>query len=407
MQELLQLLWQNNTGSGRTIILLIVAFGVWGGLCALSHRSRYRGTEREWLESVRDRLQRARDARQPSPEQAFEDGATAETAPAAAAPLIELHELAEGVPTSTLIGDRLATILKMKRARAKVNVDALQQSTILKESASRSLTLPAYVVSLVMMLGLLGTFIGLSFMVVDIQQAMPGAGSAANTTQWAASVSSLGRILAGKKTAFSATLAGLFVSIVVSALNYSLARAQADLYDRLERFTTEDLLPAVVPAFDDETPWEKLSTQLGDSFEHLKDLAAEQARSADQMSAVEKTFAVVIDNIEAITQRAATAPLQGMAGEISNVIGQLTQVNGAMIALTDKLPQVLNAFRQTHHSTLTEINAAMHAQHTAMEKLTRAIQSGPGGGGGRYLNISLVAAGAAAMLLVVVLVARL
>jgi hypothetical protein len=404
MGKLLELLWSQNTASGRWIITLILLAGTWGALSAVRHRARYYGRERRWLDSVRDRLQRARAAREGSPAEGSDEVVV--EIPQTSSPLIELQELAEGVPRDTLIGDRLGTIIKMQHARAKVNVDALQQSTIMKESASWSLSLPAYVVSLVMMLGLLGTFIGLSFMVIDIQQAMPGDASGVNTTQWAASVSSLGRILAGKKTAFSATLAGIAVSIFVSALNYSLARAQSTLYSQLERFTTEDLLPATIPAFDDETPWERLSAQLGDSFQNLKDLATDQARSAEQLAAVEMSFAVVIGHIEAITQRAATAPLQGMAGEIASVIAQLTQVNGAVIGLTEKLPQVLAAFRQTHHATLTEIQNAMQAQQAGIDRLTRSIQTGSGVGS-RYLHAGLVAAGAVAMLLIVVIATRL
>lgn len=403
MNELLQLLWQNNTASGRTIIALIIFLGTAGCFCALRHYLRYTSTERSWLESVRGRLHRAREARLSPPAPPPEDGAEALPEPAPpppldAAPLIELHELTEGIPTETLMGDRLVTIARMKQARVKVNVDALQQSSILKESAKWTLTFPGYVVSLVMMLGLLGTFIGLSLMVVDIQQSLPQAADGASASQWATTVSGLGRILAGKKTAFSATLAGLFFSIVVSVLNFALARAQSEFYDRLERFTTEELLPATVPAFDDETPWEKLSTQLGDSFEHLKALATEQSRSAEQLAAVEKTFATVIDNIETITQRAATAPLQGMAGEMTNVIGQLTLVNGAVIGLTEKLPQIITVFRQTHQSTLTEISGAMQAQQAGIERLAKAIQGNRGGG--HFGSLSFVAAGAAAVLLV-------
>lgn len=403
MNDIVELLWSNNTGSGRFIIMLIMVFGAAGGTAALKHRWRYLGREQQWLDAVRDRLRRAQEARQPigtgeaggdedRPEPKIES-----------APLIGLTELMEGIPGDTLVGDRLASIVRMKQARAKVNVDALQQSTMLKEGASTSLSLPSYVVSLVMMLGLFGTFIGLSFMVVDIQQALPASGTGANATQWAASVSSLGRILAGKKTAFSATLAGLFFSIVVSALNFALARAQSSFYDALERFTAEELLPATIPAFDDETPWEKLSTQLGDSFEHLKAVAAEQSRSADQMVAVEKTFSTVIENIEAITQRAATAPLQGMTGEISSVIGQLTQVNTAMIGMTEKLPQVISAFRQSQQATLSEIHNSMQGQQAAIDRLARTLQA-PGNGRPLYANVGLVAAGATAMLLVVFLV---
>ena len=410
MDELLQLLWNQNTSSGRTIIVLIVVLGAFGGLCALHHWGRYRGTERQWLMTVRDRLRRAQEARQApgAPAEMIEEidipVMAEEPRPPETTPIIDLHELAEGVPRDTLIGDRLSTILRMKQARVRVNVDALQQSSVLKESAKWTLSFPAYVVSLVMMLGLLGTFIGLSLMVVDIQQSLPGSGAHATATQWAASVSSLGRILAGKKTAFSATLAGLFFSIVVSLLNFALARAQSDLYDRLERFTSEDLLPATLPAFDDETPWEKLTTQLGDSFEHLKMVAGEQTRSAEQLFAVEKTFATVIDNIESITQRAATAPLQGMAGEISSVIGQLTEVNGALIALTERLPQIVNAFRQTHQSTLGEISSAMSAHQAGIERVWRAVQNHQGGG--RLGNLGIAAAGAAAMLIIFFVVSK-
>jgi hypothetical protein len=407
MNDILNLLWANNTAMGRIIIVLIVIFGVAGGLSAMKHRRRYLARERQWLDAVRDRLRRAQDVRQvpattsdEGMEGASEDAAAPPPQPMASGVLIELAELMEGIPSDTLIGDRLVSIVRMKQARAKVNIDALQQSTMLKESANSGLTFPAYVVSLVMMLGLFGTFVGLSMMVVDIQQALPGGDGAANATQWAASVSGLGKILAGKKTAFSATLAGLFFSIVVSALNFRLARAQSAFYDALERFTTEELLPATVPAFDDETPWEKLSTQLGDSFDHLKTVAAEQSRSADQLVAVEKTFATVIDNIEAITQRAATAPLQGMTGEISSVIGHLTQVNAAVISMTEKLPQVIATFRQTHQSALADIHSAMQGQQAAVERLARSMQ-GSGEGRSRYANVSLVAAGATAMLLIV------
>jgi hypothetical protein len=197
---------------------------------------------------------------------------------------------------------------------------------------------------------------------------------------------------------------GLFFSIVVSALNFVLARAQSQFYDLLERFTTEELLPATVPAFDDETPWEKLSTQLGDSFEHLKAVAGEQTRSAEQMVAVEKTFATVIENIETITRRAATAPLQGMAGEITNVIGALTQVNASMISLTERLPQVLDAFRQTHQSTLRELTTAMQTQQATLDRVSHTIRNDRNG---RFGGLSFAAAGAAAVLLLVILVTRL
>lgn len=396
MTDLLDLLWRNNTDSGRVVILLILALGTIGLACAWWHRARYVRWERQSLENVRGRLRRAQQARAAAPKD--------EATPLATL-TVPLEELSEGVSARTLIGDRLATIANMRTARAKINVEALQQSTILKESARWSLALPAYIVSVVMMLGLLGTFIGLSYMVVDIHKALPEAGTDADSSTWTESVSSLGRILAGKKTAFSATLAGIFLSIVVSAFNFGLARAQAAFYNSLERFTSEELLPSTMPAFDDETPWERLSTQLGDSFEHLQKLTIDQARSVEQMAAVEKVFGTVIENIERITQRAATAPLQGLTGEMTNVIGQLTEVNHAVIGLTTVLPQVLSSFRQTHQATLKEIQSAMQTQHATLERVMRSMQQPEGGARGGKLTFAAV--GAAAVLLIVLLLQRL
>jgi len=386
--NLIDLIWSNNTSAGRLIIVLIFWLGTFGILCALGHRHRYRSTETRWLDQVGSKLRLAAEARSAVE---FNSEATRTTSP-----IIDLNELAEGVPADCIIGDRLHTILKIKQARVKVNVDALQQSSVLRESSKWTLAFPGYVVSLVMMLGLLGTFIGLSLMVADIQQALPGANAHANGTEWASAVSSLGQILAGKKTAFSATLTGLFFAIVVSWFNFSLARAQSHLYDRLERFTTEDLLPATLPAIEDETPWEKLSMQLGDSFERLEALTTEQARSSDQIVAVERTFATVISNIEAITQRAATAPLQGMEGEITNVIGQLTQVNGAILNLTERLPQIVSAIRHANDATVSEVRGAMQTIRASQARSSS----------GAFGTLSYVAAGAAAVLVIVIAIAH-
>lgn len=398
MTGVTQLLWQHNTASGRLIILMIVGFGVVGSLCALHHWRRYRDVEQRWLENVRGRLQRALGP----PSAPDGEGATPQPA---ITPSLDLAALAEGIPRDSLIGDRLGTILRLRAARVKVNVESLQQSSILRESARWTLSFPGYVVSLVMMLGLLGTFVGLSLMVADIQHALPDSSSQANAAQWAESVSSLGRILAGKKTAFSATLAGLFFSIVVSMFNFLLARAQSAFYGSLERFTTEELLPVAFVTTEDETPWEQLSRQLGDSFEHLQVLVATQAKSAEQIAAVETSFGTMVANIETMTQRAATAPLQGVTGEITNVIGQLATVNTAILGLTERLPQIVTSFRQTHHATLEEIQRAMQAQQASVDNLTRTLHA-TATRGGRW-SFSFAAGGAAIAVMLVLLIQRL
>src|SRR5205085_1948234 len=127
----------------------------------------------------------------------------------------------------------------------------------------------------------------------------------------------------------------------------------------------------------------------------LEALTKEQTRSAEQMAAVEKTFGVVIGNIEAITQRAATAPLQGMEGEITGVIGQLTQVNSSILGLTERMPQLIATFRQSNEAMLSEIRGAAHAQQSSLERMSRVMQSNRPSNAGTLGVLSYVAAGAA------------
>jgi hypothetical protein len=250
----------------------------------------------------------------------------------------------------------------------------LQQMTILKESAKSTLAFPAYVVSLAMMLGLFGTFIGLSLMIQNMQVALPNISGTSSTVNWTASVNNLTKIIAGKKTAFSATLAGLACSIFLSWLNFLLARSQSNFYDRLERFTTEELLPATVPAIEDESVMEKLSMQLGDSFERLREITSDNAHNVEQMVAMERAFATTVESIRSITERDAAAPAAGLP-EMSNIIGHLAQVNSSVITVTAQIPQILHAIKEGQQAAFAEIGTAIREQHSRLERVLRATQT--------------------------------
>src|SRR5258707_3683122 len=106
--NLYDLIWANNTGAGRTIIVLVIALGTFGAHCAITHRRRYLKDETKWLERVRQKLQLAREARQ---------SVSAEEQPAAGvSPMIDLTGLAEGIPADSIIGERLDPINRMNQA---------------------------------------------------------------------------------------------------------------------------------------------------------------------------------------------------------------------------------------------------------------------------------------------------
>lgn len=330
-QGIFALVWQGNTGFGRVVLLALLALGAVAASAAMRHRTRYR-REKRTLGDVRARLQRL---------QAAEQGDAAEPpAEGARLPLpapVSLRELSEGVPPDTLIGDRLAALARMKQARVKVNVDALQQMTVLRESASFGLAFPGYAVDLAMMLGMLGTFVGLCLMLLQMQGVLPGASGLPAAGGFAEAAASLGSIIASKKTAFVTTLAGLACAITVSFLNFLLARAQADFYDALERFTTAELLPATVPAVEDETAMEKLSLQLGDTFSRLGSLSDEQAGNVERLQEMQLAFGAIVESIRAITQQSARGPAEEAAGALTTLVKQLGDANDALVKVSESM----------------------------------------------------------------------
>jgi hypothetical protein len=350
------LVWQGNTGVGRSIFFLLLALGGTAGSAALRHRGRYRGRETRTLEEVRAKLRRIRDAEQEG-EPAEEEGAR----PPLPAP-VELHLLREHVPADTLIGDRLAALDRMKQARVKVNVDALQQMTVLREQSSFGLAFPGYAVDLAMMLGMLGTFIGLCMMLLQMQGVLPSAEGVPAAGGFAEAAASLGSIIASKKTAFVTTLAGLACAIAVSFLNFLLARAQSAFYDRLERFTTAELLPATVPAVEGETAMEKLSLQLSDTFASLGSLSEHHAGNLERLQEMETSFGTIVNSIRAITQQSARGPAEEAAGALTALVKQLADANDALVKVAESV--ALSAVQQRQQSLAAAAAAASRRQET-------------------------------------------
>ncbi len=320
--SLIALLWTGNTSIGRLILLLLLALGVAAGAAALRHRARY-AREQRTLDDVKGKLQRLRDAEQP------ENGKPPLPAP------VDLTELRENVDPKTLIGDRLETLARMKQARVKVNVDALQQMTVLRENASFGLAFPGYAIDAAMMLGMLGTFVGLCLMLLQMQSVLPSASGVPASGGFAEAAQSLGGIIASKKTAFVTTLVGLTCAIVISGLNFLLARAQSAFYDALERFTAAELLPATMPAVEDETAMEKLSLQLSDTFAMLGTLAGSHEKNLDRVQEMQAAFGAIVDSIRAITQQSARGPAEEAAGALTTLVRQLGDSNDALVRVAE------------------------------------------------------------------------
>ncbi|HEV3051605.1 MAG TPA: hypothetical protein VGX50_14970 [Longimicrobium sp.] len=327
----LYLIWQGNSGVGRFFTLLLLALGGTAAWTAWSHTRRYRVNELGTLQSVRAALLRAREKEGEGEADAGEEAAGEDAARPRGPALVPLDVLSKSAPREgSLIGDRLAELARMKQARVRVNVDALQQMTVMRENARPGLAFPGYAVDLCTMGGMLGTFIGLCMMLLQMQGVMPGDGVPA-AGGFAQASASLGAIIASKKTAFVTTLVGLGCAIVVSAFNFLLARAQSAFYDALERFTVAELLPATVPAVEDETAMEKLSLQLAESFQKLGDVARSQEKHAELQKAMQEAFSATVESIRTLALQAAVrGPQTESAGALAGVVRQMADASAAL-----------------------------------------------------------------------------
>ncbi|HEX8213362.1 MAG TPA: MotA/TolQ/ExbB proton channel family protein [Longimicrobium sp.] len=333
----LYLVWQGNSGLGRLFTLLLLGLGAVAGWIAMRHRQRYAHREMGALKAVRTELREALQRDQAQAEAEAQEGKE----PRTPAP-VDVHSLCERVDRRSIIGDRLAELARMKQARVRVQVEALQQMTVMRENARSGLAFPGYAVDLCTMGGMLGTFIGLCMMLLQMQGVMPGDGAPA-ADGFAQASASLGSIIASKKTAFVTTLVGLFCAIVVSALNFLLVRAQSAFYDELERFTVAELLPATVPAVEDETALEKLSLQLAESFATLTDLSRLQERNAERQTGMHEALGTTVESIRRLAlQAAARGPEAEESGAaLAPLVQEISAASAAMVRTADSVERSL------------------------------------------------------------------
>lgn len=337
--------WADNTFPGKAIVAIILFLLFRSFTASLRHFSRYR-RESGSLARVIARLKAERETQPKAPDfpTAASSGKAAEATaspegglPQLAVPvLVDLGVLKEGLDPSTLIFERLAAIEKLRARQVKVNLQTLQQLSLARDEARPGLAIPGFAASMSIMLGLLGTFIGLVSMVQGIQFALPGEVGHVTVESWTHSLQNVFSVLSGIKTAFSSSLTGMVCAVFSTLLNFRLRATQATFFEKLERFTTEDLLPATVPAVEDESLLEQVSLQLESSFGQLETIYRQNQGALKDLTAAQQAFVGIVAEIRQITRSEASRNLD-------RVIEQLGQTNRAVTAVVEHLPKISGA----------------------------------------------------------------
>jgi biopolymer transport protein ExbB/TolQ len=361
-------LWGENSPLGKLIISCILFLLLRATLAAWRHLRRYRN-EAANLDRVSARLaqwraQRETDAAEAPP--AVTEGPKAEPPAAPAADIqptsppappaestmgapsaepaawrslagsrdleaVDVDVLREGVDPRSLIYERLEAIGKMRRHQVKINPATLQELTAARELARRGMATPSFAAATAMMLGLLGTIVGLAIMAQRIYFALPGSAAGTTPDTWANAFQNVTAVLTGIKVAFSTSLVGILCAVIASSLAHALRLRQRAFAERLERFTAEELLPATVPSVEDESLLERVTFQIENAFLQLDDVFRQNALAIKEMTGAQEAFVDIVEEIRRVTKSEASRNLEG-------IVEQVGATNRAVLKLVEQIP---------------------------------------------------------------------
>ena len=321
MEELMSLvsgLWIGNTLIAKGIIVLIstlILLAIW---LTLQNFKRYQ-TEFRGLRIVEDNLDEFLDNLN-EPEIESEDAEEIEIDPTVAKAPIEA--LKSGLINKKLIiYQRLETINRLQQFHIKLNVESLQNLSIAAENQRVSVKFPGLVVSLSMMLGMLGTFIGLAILVHQVVNSLPDGTNDLNAIIDAAK--NMKALMGGVKTAFSTTLFGLAGTILATLLNFQLQNKQIEFFEGLEKFTINKLLPHTLPNMEDENVLENITHNLDASFSNLESTIHQNHRILEELGQIQGGFREIVEQVRQLT-------LKQSSQELTAVVGQIIEMNNTM-----------------------------------------------------------------------------
>lgn len=370
MAETLQLVWDSlwsaNPIPGRLIVIAIVGVVAKAGFETRRQLNRYWREDREIRRVSRSLAGWRADGTAPSAEAVSDDADSraqkilTETSsepsgdegnhpepgsPAAVAlphhpGLIDLDHLINSVDPSSLIGDRIRAIAKMRLYRVKVDLDTLQELALYRDAAAPGHGFPGFAAGLSMMLGILGTFIGLAAMVQEIHLGLPTDTANLTPDSWMSSVQQLGAVLGGMKTAFSTSLVGMTAAIATSSAAFQIAHRRRKVFEDLERLTASELIPATVPSVEDEVLLAQVSRQLDDSFSRLDEIYRQNQEALKDLTAAQQACVAIVGEVRDITRGQA-------ARNLDQILGQLAQSNEAVLAVSRQIPKIVSTFDTT------------------------------------------------------------
>ena len=198
--------------------------------------------------------------------------------------LLAKNELHATIPANSIIGRRIENLFQVRYV-GHLTCDTFKDILYTEELEKTSL--PRYLTGSFVLLGLIGTVMGLSHSVVQMQPILGKLNAASDLTSLA---NALTETLNGMRTAFSATIAGILATVLMAFFSYLYGRYATGFLTGLESFTTVRLIPFfLVPSA------EEAAIRFADS---MSKSAKALNRTADPLEKVSSRFEVSVKQIE-------------------------------------------------------------------------------------------------------------
>ncbi|MEW6607344.1 MAG: hypothetical protein AB1414_07810 [bacterium] len=211
------------------------------------------------------------------------------------------------VPDTSTVVNRLEELHRIREEGGEINHDALAEILSIKYNMKAGLV--RYLLSSLIILGLMGTFWGLGKSVAQIQPLLT---KPENFRSLSDLCNRMSETLGGMSTAFATTLAGLVATLILAFLYYRFNKYQTSFLTELEDFTTTSLIPRFCPK--EKTAVSKMS----DTFKESADSMCLASRMLSETSYLMTSRLDQLDTFVNSFGESTTTLVEGMKG-ISNI----------------------------------------------------------------------------------------
>ncbi len=267
----------------------------------------------------------------------------------------EFDKLMSGVDKRSLI--RLYAD-SMWAQRSSANPDLAAILEMVSQKHSGKLTVVRSIPNILMLIGLMGTVIGMAHVIGTLG---PIIQSAAHIESPQDLANALAPQMLKLQTAFACTLHGILASVIITFLVANSERSQTDLLADIDRFGLELLAPRIFPE-SEEAQLDKLNDVISESRELFKDLHNSMKDAATNMSTHVKSLGdVTKETSETLTSMSQNVTVS--SDLLSESVGQLKgfqqEVKDTYVALMDRHAQSEQSFKDKTSELVSKIDGLM------------------------------------------------